>query len=196
MEKTYMPDFINADFAVICQTDGLRRFRIQNGDLVYISVAAEIKDGDVVAVQLFGSKAVYLVEVNFTDEGMTWSVDGGFGLIVTPKDREHGDVRLLGKAVAFTATPGDGESDRQDLRAAAGKRRGAGGERQRSFAGGRRGGSGIRRAGASASHDSGGSAGCDSLVHIVTRAGMTLWRKIASTSLRENRKQGVEGYTD
>ena len=58
MEKTYMPDFINADFAVICQTDGLRRFRIQNGDLVYISVAAEIKDGDVVAVQLFGSKAV------------------------------------------------------------------------------------------------------------------------------------------
>ena len=109
MEKTYMPDFINADFAVICQTDGLRRFRIQNGDLVYISVAAEIKDGDVVAVQLFGSKAVYLVEVNFTDEGMNWSVDGGFGLIVTPKDREHGDVRLLGKAVAFTATPGDGE---------------------------------------------------------------------------------------
>ena len=94
------PDYIKADFAMICKGDSMINARIFDGDIVYIRQQDTVEDGQIAAVLV--DDAVIM--------GRVWSHADGFLLrpenpTYAPRFFYHGEnnARIIGKAVAFTS---------------------------------------------------------------------------------------------
>ena len=100
-EYIEMPEHFRADFALRCRGDSMIGARIHDGDIVYIKQDAFVNNGDIAAV-LIGDEAtlkrVYRNEnsIVFQPENPSYAP-----LVFYGEDME--DIRILGKAVAFTS---------------------------------------------------------------------------------------------
>ncbi len=96
-----IPDNIHADFALRCQGDSMINARIFDGDLVYIRQQEDVDNGEIAAV-LIGDDATlkrvyrYPNRLELRPENPTFPV-------LQYEDEQLAEVRILGKAVAFTS---------------------------------------------------------------------------------------------
>lgn len=96
-----LPDHIRADFALRCRGDSMINARIFDGDIVYIRQQADVSNGEIAAV-LIGTEATlkrvyhYGGRLELRPENPTFPVLSFGG-------DELAEIRILGKAVAFTS---------------------------------------------------------------------------------------------
>ena len=99
-----LPERIHADFALRCKGDSMINARIYDGDIVYIRQQDTVERGEIAAVRI-GTEAT-LKRVNYYPEKNTMILKAENtkydDLIYSGE--ELNDVRILGKAVAFTST--------------------------------------------------------------------------------------------
>lgn len=97
-----IPATVHADFALRCKGDSMINARIYDGDIVYIRQQPEVEHGEIAAV-LVGDdatlKRVYLYEDHISLEAENPQYRP---LVYWGEDMNN--VRILGKAVAFTST--------------------------------------------------------------------------------------------
>ncbi len=97
-----LPEHIRADFALRCKGDSMINARIFDGDIVYIQIDREIRDGDIAAVRI-GDEATlkrvyrYPSRLELRPENPTFPV-------LQYEGEQLADVQIIGKAVAFTST--------------------------------------------------------------------------------------------
>lgn len=96
-----IPKHINADFALTCKGDSMINARIFDGDIVYIRQQDTVENGEIAAVLIDGDatlKRVKLYEdhISLEPENPQYRPQVYWG-------EEMNDVRILGKAVAFTS---------------------------------------------------------------------------------------------
>lgn len=96
-----LPDHIKADFALRCRGDSMINARIFDGDIVYIRQQADVSNGEIAAV-LVDSEATlkrvyhYAGRLELRPENPTFPV-------LSYEGEQLADVRIIGKAVAFTS---------------------------------------------------------------------------------------------
>ena len=98
-DNILLPDYIQADFALICQGDSMINAKIDNGDTVYIRKQNVVENGEIAAVligedvtlkKVFLSKDLLkLVPANDDYEPFIYSAE------------EAENIRIIGKAVAI-----------------------------------------------------------------------------------------------
>ncbi len=93
---------INADFALRCRGDSMINARILDGDIVYIRQQPMVENGQIAAV-LIGTEAT-LKRVYIKEDAIILQPENpAYEPMVFTKDTAA-DIRILGKAVAFTST--------------------------------------------------------------------------------------------
>lgn len=100
-EYVDMPSSIHADFALICKGDSMINARIFDGDVVYIRQQETVDSGQIAAVLIDGEATLKRVRI-FPDR-----------IVLEPENPQYrplvfwgsdmNEVRILGKAVAFTS---------------------------------------------------------------------------------------------
>lgn len=97
-----VPDSVkNADFALTCQGDSMINARIFDGDIVYIRQQSDVDDGEIAAV-LIGEEATLKRVYKMPGRLQLRAENPSFPPInLEGEDLEN--VRILGKAVAFTS---------------------------------------------------------------------------------------------
>ena len=103
-DNILLPDYIQADFALICQGDSMINAKIDNGDTVYIRKQDVVENGEIAAV-LIGNEATLKKVYKYPEKNM---------LVLKPANPEYEDfiftgeeleeIRILGKAVAFLSS--------------------------------------------------------------------------------------------
>lgn len=98
-DNILLPDYVQADFALICQGDSMINAKIENGDTVYIRKQDVVENGEIAAVligedvtlkKVFLSKDLLkLVPANDDYEPFIYSAE------------EAENIRIIGKAVAI-----------------------------------------------------------------------------------------------
>ena len=98
-DNILLPDYVQADFALICQGDSMINAKIDNGDTVYIRKQNVVENGEIAAVligedvtlkKVFLSKDLLkLVPANDDYEPFIYSAE------------EAENIRIIGKAVAI-----------------------------------------------------------------------------------------------
>ena len=98
-DNILLPDYVQADFALICQGDSMINAKIENGDTVYIRKQNVVENGEIAAVligedvtlkKVFLSKDLLkLVPANDDYEPFIYSAE------------EAENIRIIGKAVAI-----------------------------------------------------------------------------------------------
>lgn len=101
-ERADMPVEIRADFALRCVGDSMKGSRIYDGDIVYIRNQPDVENGEIAAV-LVGDEAT-LKRVYKSDGQITLMPDNNAYAPQTYVGAGLKNVRILGKAVAFTGT--------------------------------------------------------------------------------------------
>lgn len=98
-----VPDYVKADFTLVCRGDSMTGARIFDGDIVCISLSQEVRSGDIAAVLVDGDEAT-LKRVRFQDGGLVlWPENPAYQpLIFTGADAQR--VRIIGKATHFIST--------------------------------------------------------------------------------------------
>lgn len=96
-----MPDGVNADFCLRCKGDSMINARIFNGDIVYIRQQETVEHGEIAAVLIDNEatlKRVYLYDdrIVLEAENPQYRPKSYWG-------EDMNNVRILGKAVAFTS---------------------------------------------------------------------------------------------
>ena len=97
-----VPDHIRADFALRCKGDSMISARIFDGDIVYIRQQESVEHGEIAAVIIDDEatlKRVYLYEDHISLE----AENPQYRPLVY-WEAEMNNVRILGRAVAFTST--------------------------------------------------------------------------------------------
>lgn len=97
-----VPDHIRADFALRCKGDSMINARIFDGDIVYIRQQESVEYGEIAAVIIDDEatlKRVYLYEDHISLE----AENPQYRPLVY-WEAEMNNVRILGRAVAFTST--------------------------------------------------------------------------------------------
>ncbi|OKZ52637.1 MAG: hypothetical protein BHV94_08460 [Clostridiales bacterium 59_14] len=97
-----VPDHIRADFALRCKGDSMINARIFDGDIVYIRQQESVEHGEIAAVIIDDEatlKRVYLYEDHISLE----AENPQYRPLVY-WEAEMNNVRILGRAVAFTST--------------------------------------------------------------------------------------------
>lgn len=97
-----VPDHIRADFALRCKGDSMINARIFDGDIVYIRQQESVEHGEIAAVIIDNEatlKRVYLYEDHISLE----AENPQYRPLVY-WEAEMNNVRILGRAVAFTST--------------------------------------------------------------------------------------------
>ena len=97
-----IPDHIRADFALRCKGDSMINARIFDGDIVYIRQQESVEHGEIAAVIIDDEatlKRVYLYEDHISLE----AENPQYRPLVY-WEAEMNNVRILGRAVAFTST--------------------------------------------------------------------------------------------
>lgn len=97
-----LPEHIHADFALRCKGDSMINARIYDGDIVYIRQQDTVEHGEIAAV-LIGAEAT-LKRVFLFDDHITLEAENPQYRPMVYWGDEMNDVRILGKAVAFTST--------------------------------------------------------------------------------------------
>ena len=96
-----MDESIDADFCLRCKGDSMINARINDGDIVYIRQQPRVEHGQIAAVLVDDEatlKRVYLYEdyITLKPENPAYEPKSYFG-------ERMNDIRILGKAVAFTS---------------------------------------------------------------------------------------------
>ena len=96
-----MPESVNADFALRCKGDSMIDARILDGDIVYIHQQAKVENGEIAAV-LIGDEAT-LKRVYISADTVTLMPANQKYSPLIYSGEEINEIRILGKAVAFTS---------------------------------------------------------------------------------------------
>jgi repressor LexA len=99
---TGVPDFIHADFALVCKGESMMGARIYDGDLVYIRQQDTVENGEIAAVLIDGEAT--LKRVRFGPESISLMPENPMYKPLILWGEEMNRIRILGKAVAFTAS--------------------------------------------------------------------------------------------
>lgn len=96
-----IPRHISADFALTCKGDSMINARVFDGDIVYIRQQDTVDNGEIAAVLIDGEatlKRVHLFEdhISLEPENPQYRPFVYWG-------EEMNDIRILGKAIAFTS---------------------------------------------------------------------------------------------
>lgn len=95
------PDHVRADFALRCKGDSMINARIFDGDIVYIRQQESVEHGEIAAV-LVGDEAT-LKRVYMYDDCISLEAENPQYKPMVYRGEEMNNVRILGKAVAFTS---------------------------------------------------------------------------------------------
>ena len=101
-EYVDIPSHIHADFALTCKGDSMINARIFDGDIVYIRSQDTVENGEIAAV-LIENEAT-LKRVKLYDDHITLEPENPMYKPLSYWGEEMNEVRILGKAVAFTST--------------------------------------------------------------------------------------------
>lgn len=96
-----VPDGIDCDFTLKCKGDSMINARIFDGDIVYIRHQDMVDNGEIAAV-LIDDEAT-LKRVHIFDDHIVLSPENPMHKPFTYWGEEMNNVRILGKAVAFTS---------------------------------------------------------------------------------------------
>ena len=96
-----LPREVNADFALICKGDSMVGARIFDGDTVYIRQQETVENGEIAAVLIDGEATLKRVRC-FPDRISLEPENPQYRPLVYWGE-EMNNVRILGKAVAFTS---------------------------------------------------------------------------------------------
>lgn len=95
------PDHVHADFALRCKGDSMINARIFDGDIVYIRQQETVEHGEIAAV-LVGDEAT-LKRVYIYDDCISLEAENPQYKPMVYRGEEMNNIRILGKAVAFTS---------------------------------------------------------------------------------------------
>ena len=96
-----IPKEIHADFALQCKGDSMINARIFDGDIVYVRQQENVESGEIAAV-LIDSEAT-LKRVQIYEDHISLEPENPMYKPLVFWGEEMNDVRILGKAVAFTS---------------------------------------------------------------------------------------------
>ena len=96
-----LPEHIHADFALRCKGDSMINARIFDGDVVYIRQQETVESGEIAAV-LIGDEAT-LKRVRLFPDHITLEPENPQYRPLVYWEEAMNEVRILGKAVAFTS---------------------------------------------------------------------------------------------
>lgn len=96
-----LPEHIHADFALRCKGDSMINARIFDGDIVYIRQQDTVEHGEIAAV-LIDTEAT-LKRVYLYEDHITLKAENPMFRPLDFWDGEMNDIRILGKAIAFTS---------------------------------------------------------------------------------------------
>jgi repressor LexA len=99
---TGVPDFVHADFALVCRGDSMVGARIFDGDLVYIRQQDTVENGEIAAVLIEGEAT--LKRVRYGPDSVSLQPENPMYRPIILWGEEMNRLRILGKAVAFTAS--------------------------------------------------------------------------------------------
>jgi repressor LexA len=99
---TSLPEDIHADFALICKGDSMIGARIFDGDTVYIRRQDTVEQGQIAAVLIDGEAT--LKRVRWHESSMSLLPENPMHRPIVLLGEEMNRARILGKAVAFTAS--------------------------------------------------------------------------------------------
>ena len=99
---TSVPEEIHADFALICRGDSMVGARIFDGDMVYIRQQDTVENGEIAAVLIDGEAT--LKRVRYYPDSISLQPENPMYRPIILWGEEMNQLRILGKAVAFTAT--------------------------------------------------------------------------------------------
>lgn len=97
-----IPSHVHADFALVCKGDSMINARIFDGDIVYIRQQDMVESGEIAAV-LIDNEAT-LKRVKLLPDRIILSPENPLYDPLVFRGEEMNNVRILGKAVAFTST--------------------------------------------------------------------------------------------
>lgn len=100
-EYINIPKHITADFALTCKGDSMINARIFDGDVVYIRQQDTVENGEIAAVLIDGEATLKRVQL-FEDHISLEPENPQYRPLVYWNE-EMNNVRILGKAVAFTS---------------------------------------------------------------------------------------------
>lgn len=100
-EHVSMPSYIHADFALRCKGDSMINARIFDGDIVYIRQQPDVDNGEIAAVLIDDEATLKRVRI-FPDHIILEPENPQYRPFVF-WEHEMDNVRILGKAVAFTS---------------------------------------------------------------------------------------------
>ena len=92
---------VAADFALSCKGDSMINARIFDGDVVYIRQQATVENGEIAAVLIDGEAT--LKRVKFYEDRISLEPENPTYRPIVLWGEEMNEVRILGKAVAFTS---------------------------------------------------------------------------------------------
>ena len=95
------PDHVRADFALRCKGDSMINARIFDGDIVYIRQQESVEHGEIAAV-LIGDEAT-LKRIYIYDDCISLEAENPQYKPMVYRGEEMNNIRILGKAVAFTS---------------------------------------------------------------------------------------------
>ena len=95
------PDHVRVDFALRCKGDSMINARIFDGDIVYIRQQESVEHGEIAAV-LIGDEAT-LKRVYMYDDCISLEAENPRYKPMVYRGEEMNNIRILGKAVAFTS---------------------------------------------------------------------------------------------
>lgn len=96
-----IPHQITADFALICKGDSMINARIFDGDIVYIRQQDTVESGEIAAVLI--DEEATLKRVRLFDDHISLEPENPQYRPIVLWENEMNNVRILGKAVAFTS---------------------------------------------------------------------------------------------
>ena len=97
-----IPKHIKADFALTCKGDSMINARIYDGDIVYIRHQETVENGEIAAV-LIDNEAT-LKRVRLYDDHISLEPENPLYRPLVYWNEEMANVKILGKAIAFTGT--------------------------------------------------------------------------------------------
>ena len=97
----YMPENINADFALHCKGDSMINARIFDGDIVYIKQQPDVENGEIAAVYIDGEAT--LKRVFKHKDSLELRAENPTFRTLYFEGNELNEIRIIGKAVAFTS---------------------------------------------------------------------------------------------
>lgn len=96
-----VPSHVRADFALRCKGDSMINARIYDGDIVYIRQQEEVEHGEIAAVLI--DDAATLKRVYLYDDHISLEAENPQYRPMVYWGDEMNNVRILGKAIAFTS---------------------------------------------------------------------------------------------